>query len=118
MGKEIAKEFKSIYPEMFSLYQQKCEDSQFDIGQLMLYRTANKATIELPHEETLEKFIESRVYLDWAENVRTELWRVGNYERRFSPTGLWQRRTRLGDDPYCLRLTLNDSLAYEALIDP
>ena len=48
MGKGIAKEFRSSYPEMFSLYQQKCEDSQFDIGQLMLYRTASKTILNFP----------------------------------------------------------------------
>ena len=48
MGKGIAKSFKTIYPEMFSRYQELCEKGQFDIGQLWLYRTPNKWVLNFP----------------------------------------------------------------------
>ena len=48
MGKGIAKDFKTIYPEMFARYQELCEKDQFDIGQLWLYRTPNKWVLNFP----------------------------------------------------------------------
>ena len=48
MGKGIAKDFKTIYPEMFARYQELCEKGQFDIGQLWLYRTPNKWVLNFP----------------------------------------------------------------------
>ena len=42
MGKGIAKEFKGIYPEMFTEYQQLCEDGALDIGKLWVYKTSHK----------------------------------------------------------------------------
>ena len=35
MGKGIAKEFKSIYPEMFIEYQQLCEKGDVQCGRLV-----------------------------------------------------------------------------------
>ena len=48
MGKGIAKDFKTIYPEMFAKYQQLCEKGLFDIGQLWLYRTPHKWVLNFP----------------------------------------------------------------------
>ena len=48
MGKGIAKDFKTIYPEMFSRYQELCEKGLFDTGQLWLYRTPNKWVLNFP----------------------------------------------------------------------
>ena len=48
MGKGIAKDFKTIYPEMFKRYQELCEKGQFDIGQLWLYRTPHKWVLNFP----------------------------------------------------------------------
>ena len=48
MGKGIAKDFKTIYPEMFSRYLELCEKGLFDIGQLWLYRTPNKWVLNFP----------------------------------------------------------------------
>ena len=48
MGKGIAKDFKAIYPEMFTRYQQLCERGQFTIGQLWPYRTPNKLVLNFP----------------------------------------------------------------------
>ena len=48
MGKGIAKDFKTIYPEMFARYQELCEMNQFDVGQLWLYRTPNKWILNFP----------------------------------------------------------------------
>ena len=51
MGKGIAKDFKTIYPEMFARYQKLCEKGLFNIGQLWLYRTPNKWVLNFPTKE-------------------------------------------------------------------
>ena len=48
MGKGIAKDFKTVYPEMFREYQQLCERKQFEIGQLWLYKTEHKWVLNFP----------------------------------------------------------------------
>lgn len=51
MGKGIARDFKTIYPEMFARYQELCEKGQFKIGQLWLYRTSHKWVLNFPTKE-------------------------------------------------------------------
>lgn len=48
MGKGIAKDFKTIYPEMFKQYQVFCEKNMFDIGQLWMYKTPHKWVLNFP----------------------------------------------------------------------
>lgn len=48
MGKGIAKDFKAIYPEMFTEYQTACEAGEFGIGDLLYYRSRNKTVVNLP----------------------------------------------------------------------
>ena len=48
MGKGIAKDFKTIYPEMFQQYQELCEKKQFGVGQLWLYKTEHKWILNFP----------------------------------------------------------------------
>lgn len=48
MGKGIAKEFKAIYPDMFSQYQRLCEAEQFHVGMLWLYKSPNKWVLNFP----------------------------------------------------------------------
>ncbi len=48
MGKGIAKEFKTIYPDMFAEYQLLCERGQFNTGNLWLYRTPHKWILNFP----------------------------------------------------------------------
>lgn len=52
MGKGIAKDFKTIYPEMFARYQELCEKKQFNIGQLWLYRTPHKWVLNFPTKKS------------------------------------------------------------------
>ncbi len=100
MGKGIAREFRSFYPEMFAAYQQACESGDLGIGNLMLYRHTRKSVLNFPtkrhwrspsHVEDIEaglrKFVASyEVYgissiafpqlgcgngeLDWESEVR------------------------------------------------
>lgn len=51
MGKGIAKQFKDIYPEMFTQYQQFCKQEMFSTGQLWLYKTNNKWILNFPTKE-------------------------------------------------------------------
>jgi O-acetyl-ADP-ribose deacetylase (regulator of RNase III) len=48
MGKGIAKDFKTVYPEMFEQYQKLCEKKQFEVGQLWLYKTEHKWVLNFP----------------------------------------------------------------------
>jgi O-acetyl-ADP-ribose deacetylase (regulator of RNase III) len=48
MGKGIAKEFKSIYPDMFKEYQQLCERGMLDIGDLWVHKTPHKWVLNFP----------------------------------------------------------------------
>ena len=48
MGKGIAKEFKSIYPEMFTEYQQLCESGRLNVGDLWVHKTAHKWVLNFP----------------------------------------------------------------------
>lgn len=48
MGKGIAKEFKTLFPEMFKKYQSFCESGELDIGKLWVYKTANKWILNFP----------------------------------------------------------------------
>lgn len=72
MGKGIALEFKTRYPEMFILYQSKCDDGSFDIGKLLLWKKEEKWILLFPTkrhwrspskisdiEEGLKKFAQS-----------------------------------------------------------
>lgn len=48
MGKGIAKEFKTLFPEMFPEYQRLCEQGKLDIGKLHLYRSPHKWVLNFP----------------------------------------------------------------------
>lgn len=47
-GKGIAKEYASIYPEMYEEYRVLCERHMFDVGQLWLYKTNHKWVLNFP----------------------------------------------------------------------
>lgn len=72
MGKGIAKQFKTYYPDMFREYQRHCESGALEVGKLWLYRTPNKLILNFPTkkhwrqpskpefiEAGLKKFVES-----------------------------------------------------------
>jgi O-acetyl-ADP-ribose deacetylase (regulator of RNase III) len=48
MGKGIAKDFKTIFPEMFQEYQKLCEKKKIDIGKLHLWRGPHKWVLNFP----------------------------------------------------------------------
>lgn len=48
MGKGIAKDFKTIFPEMFQDYQRLCEQGKIDIGKLFLWRGPHKWVLNFP----------------------------------------------------------------------
>ena len=52
MGKGLAKEFKHRFPEMFKHYQSLCENKQFSIGQLFLYKTPNHWILNFPTKQS------------------------------------------------------------------
>lgn len=48
MGKGLAKEFKTYYPEMFQEYQKLCEEGSLTIGSLYLYQDVRKSVLNFP----------------------------------------------------------------------
>ena len=48
MGKGIAKDFKTIFPEMFVEYQRLCEQKKIDIGKLYMWRGPYKWVLNFP----------------------------------------------------------------------
>lgn len=48
MGKGIAKDFKTIFPEMFHEYQRLCERKRIAIGKLFLWRGPHKWVLNFP----------------------------------------------------------------------
>jgi O-acetyl-ADP-ribose deacetylase (regulator of RNase III) len=48
MGRGIALEFKNRYPEMFKIYQKKCENKSIDIGKLFLWKKEEKWVLLFP----------------------------------------------------------------------
>jgi O-acetyl-ADP-ribose deacetylase (regulator of RNase III) len=65
MGKGLAKDFKAIYPEMFRAYQRLCDAHKLDVGQLHLFRTANKWILNFPTKR------------DWKHPSKTEYIEAG-----------------------------------------
>lgn len=65
MGKGIAKDFKTIYPEMFQKYQFICEKNQFQVGQLWLYKTNHKWVLNFPTKK------------DWTQPSKLEYIKTG-----------------------------------------
>ena len=65
MGKGIAKEFKQIYPEMFTEYQRLCDKGAFDIGNLWIYQTSHKWVLNFPTKR------------DWRQPSRLEYIQAG-----------------------------------------
>ena len=59
MGKGIAKTFRQVYPEMFEQYQRFCENGQFDIGKLFLYKTPHKWVLNFPTKKNWRQPSES-----------------------------------------------------------
>lgn len=51
MGKGIAKEFKKLFPDMFTQYQKLCEDKKIEIGTLWIYKTTNKWVLNFPTKQ-------------------------------------------------------------------
>jgi len=72
MGKGIAKQFKTIFPEMFQQYSDLCEKNQFKIGQLWLYKTPHKWILNFPTK------------MDWRQPSRPEYIEAGL--KRFAET--------------------------------
>src|SRR4051812_30824012 len=48
MGKGIAKDFKTIFPEMFHEYMRLCEQKKLEIGKLHLWRGSHKWVLNFP----------------------------------------------------------------------
>ena len=51
MGKGLALKFKRIYPHMFEIYRDYCEQGRLEIGRLFLYKTRHKWVLNFPTKE-------------------------------------------------------------------
>ena len=48
MGKGLASSFKKKYPDMFKAYKKLCDEGQFDVGHLWLWKGANQWVLNFP----------------------------------------------------------------------
>lgn len=48
MGRGVAYEFKRLFPEMFEEYRNLCENGQFKIGLVWMYKSPNKWVLNFP----------------------------------------------------------------------
>lgn len=65
MGKGVALEFKTRYPEMYRLYRDHCNAGRFQVGQLWLYRTLGRWVLNFPTK------------VHWRSPSKTEYIRTG-----------------------------------------
>ena len=63
MGKGIAKDFKTIFPEMFQEYQALCEKKKIDTGKLHLWRGPHKWVLNFP-TKTLWRYPSKPEYIE------------------------------------------------------
>lgn len=87
MGKGIALEYKRMFPQMFDEYRMLCENGQFDVGSLWLYKTPNKWILNFPtkkhwRQPSRVEFIEEG--LKKFADVYSEM---GIYSIAFPPLG-------------------------------
>lgn len=78
MGKGIAKDFKTFYPEMFKQYHIFCERKQFQVGQLWLYQTKHKWILNFPTKQ------------DWKRPSKLEYVEAGlaKFEKTYADKGI------------------------------
>lgn len=96
MGKGIAKDFKTIYPEMFIQYQLLCERKQFHIGQLWLYKTRHKWILNFPTKKDWKQPSKIEYIEEGLRKFVSNLCGQRNYLHCFSYAWLWKRRIHLG----------------------
>lgn len=48
MGNGLAYDFKRFFPAMYESYRELCHDDRFQVGQLLMYRTAHKWVLNFP----------------------------------------------------------------------
>ena len=65
MGKGLAHDFKRFYPDMFNLYRDICQDDQFEVGNLLLYKSLHKWVMNIPTKK------------HWRAKSRTEYLEAG-----------------------------------------
>lgn len=51
MGKGIAKQYKTSYPEMFKEYKKFCEEQLLEVGKLWIYKTEDKWILNFPTKD-------------------------------------------------------------------
>ena len=66
MGKGIAKDFKRIYPAMFTRYQDLCERGLLDIGTFLSPQDLQQMDYQLPHQTPLAPAFEARIRGSWT----------------------------------------------------
>lgn len=76
MGKGLAQAFREKYPAMFHTYKQLCDNNQFSVGQLWLWRGANQWVLNFP----TKKHWRNPSRLEYIESGLKKF--VANYESR------------------------------------
>ncbi len=76
MGKGLAQAFREKYPAMFQAYKRLCDNNQFSVGQLWLWRGANQWVLNFP----TKKHWRNPSKLEYIESGLKKF--VANYESR------------------------------------
>ncbi len=87
MGKGVAREFKRIYPEMFTQYCELCESGQLDIGKLWLFKTLNKWILNFPTKKHWRSPSRQEYIEEGLKKFAKQYAKVGIYSIAFPPLG-------------------------------
>ena len=89
MGKGIAKDFKNLYPDMFTSYQKYCESGDFSVGKLQLYKTKNHWILNFPTKKDWRNPSKIEYISIWdtyndpfIKKIRTEL-KAQGFKKKF-----------------------------------
>lgn len=69
MGKWIALEFKTRYPDMFNDYKIKCQDNLLNIWQLLIYKWENKTIINFPTKKHWKDLSSISIIESWLKTL-------------------------------------------------
>jgi O-acetyl-ADP-ribose deacetylase (regulator of RNase III) len=77
MGKGVALEFKSRYPDMFKQYQKICEDKSLDIGKLFLWKKSDKWVLLFPTKKHWKNPSKLEFIQAGLEKFKTNWYKMG-----------------------------------------
>jgi O-acetyl-ADP-ribose deacetylase (regulator of RNase III) len=87
MGKGIAKQFKTHYPEMYAEYRHYCESGELQIGTLHVWRGIDRWVLNFPTKSTWRKPSKIEYIEEGLRTFRDNYTRLGIRSISFPPLG-------------------------------